>query len=152
MARNPAKSSEKPYICRTSLPSPDGREVYLSILGEPASKSNQRRFIPGAIPRFIKSAKALHYTDSFISQARLQSKSSPLEGSLKLSADIYYASHRPDLDESLIMDALQKAEIINNDRQIVWKDIRRFIDRANPRSRIIIKEIEWDFDKPILER
>ena len=49
---------------------------------------------------------------------------------------IHYASRRPDLDESLIMDALQAALIIGNDRQIKAKVVLWALDRENPRSEI----------------
>jgi Holliday junction resolvase RusA-like endonuclease len=49
---------------------------------------------------------------------------------------IFYASRRPDLDESLIMDALQAALVIGNDRQIKAKVVLWGLDRKNPRSEI----------------
>ena len=55
-----------------------------------------------------------------------------------MTSTIYYASRRPDLDESLIMDGLQKAGILKNDRQIKEKHIYNRIDKVRPRAEIEI--------------
>ena len=78
----------------------------LIIFGEPASKANSRRVVKfGNMSRLIKSQKALDYSDAFKQQCpplgRLMS------GDIKMTMWIYYASRRPDLDESLILYLLQ---------------------------------------------
>lgn len=87
---------------------------------------------------FIKSAKAMSYTDA----ARLQVPVLPrlLRGPLKFTATIYYASRRPDLDESVILDVLQK-RIYQNDRQVEEKDVKRRLDKQNPRAEIRVEEL-----------
>ena len=106
-----------------------------TILGEPASKSNCSRIVRiGRKPRLIKSAKALTYVEKFCLQAPKISQ--PIEGDVLLWCQIHYASRRPDLDESLIMDALQAAEIIGNDRQIKAKIILWGLSRDNPSAEI----------------
>ena len=118
--------------------------VSFTIIGEPASKANSRVPIPriskagNPYVQFAKSAKALAY----VKAARLQVMPlrPMLEGPLAAHISIYYASRRPDLDESLIFDALQGV-IYKNDRQIVEKHIWRYLDRKNPRSHISIYEI-----------
>ena len=112
-----------------------------TILGEPASKSNQRQIVRmGGKPRLIKSKKALSYARWFQLQAQhgLQTPSidQPIEGDVLMWCRIFYASRRPDLDESLIMDALQAAAVIKNDRQIKAKVVLWALDRDNPRSEI----------------
>ncbi len=73
---------------------------------------------------------------------------------------IYYASERPDLDESLILDVLQdrfgksprkglprpmvQKGVYRNDRQVRWKDIRWAKDRANPRTEILVEPMQAD--------
>lgn len=113
------------------------KPIYLVIKGEPASKSNSRRLIwRGKTPAIIKSAKALSYSDAF----KLQTKPIEplLEGELAIDMNIYYATQRPDLDESLILDLLQGV-IYKNDRQVREKYIKHFIDRDNPRVEIWVK-------------
>lgn len=107
-----------------------------TILGEPCSKANSRIMIVNkGKRRCIKSANAQAYVDSFLWQVR-QSRWPCLEGNVMLICNIYYASYRKDLDESLIMDCLQKSGILNNDRQIKEKHIYHRIDKKNPRAQI----------------
>ena len=109
------------------------------ILGEPASKSNQRRIVlVGSAPRVIKSKKALDYLKGFSAQCpRLDPL---LEDDLELEVEVWFASRRPDLDGavSLVMDAMQGL-LYKNDRQV--KVIKAFwnLDRGNPRSRITLR-------------
>ena len=106
-----------------------------TILGEPASKSNSRQIVRmGGSPRLIKSKKALSYAQHFSLQAPRIGQ--PIMDDVLMWCRIFYASRRPDLDESLIMDALQAAQIIGNDRQIKAKIVLWALDRANPRSEI----------------
>ena len=108
-----------------------------TILGEPASKSNRRQIVKiGGKTRLIKSKKALAYAKEFHLQAPRMPLREPILGDVLLWCRIHYASRRPDLDESLIMDALQAAEIIKNDRQIKAKVVLWALDRENPRSEI----------------
>jgi Holliday junction resolvase RusA-like endonuclease len=112
--------------------------IELTVMGEPASKSNSSRIVfHGRKPRLIKSKKALSYV------AKLKEQVKPrklLEGDLEVSIDIYYASRRPDLDESLILDALQGL-LYKNDRQIKKKNIVWHLDRENPRAIIRVKTL-----------
>lgn len=112
------------------------QEVFFIVLGEPASKSNSRRLIwSGRRPRIIKSAKALSYLTAFQNQCPKLKKL--MDGDLLIEATIYYASRRPDLDESLILDAMQGL-IYKNDRQIKKKIISWGLDREKPRAEIRI--------------
>ena len=108
-----------------------------TILGEPASKSNRRQIGKiGGKTRLIKSNKALAYAREFHLQAPRMPLRQPILEDVVMWCRIHYASRRPDLDESLIMDALQAAEIIANDRQIKAKVVLWALDRENPRSEI----------------
>lgn len=115
-------------------------EMNLTILGEPCSKANSRIMIfKNGTPRCIKNAKAQAYVESFLWQMRSHIKNmrlAQLEGNVMLECNIYYASYRKDLDESLIMDCLQKSGILKNDRQIKEKHIYHRIDKKNPRAEI----------------
>ena len=113
------------------------------ILGEPASKANQRRAVFfGGTPRFIKSAKALAYVESFRQQASEQvarQVSQCLDGDLVITIHIWYASRRPDLDESLILDCLQGIAYVN-DRQVKEKHIFWHLDKECPRCEIEVQK------------
>lgn len=113
--------------------------ISLYILGEPASKANSRKFVFfGKTPRFIKSDKARAYAAEFVKQCP---PLSPLMvGDLRVTMRIFYASRRPDLDESLILDLMQGL-IYENDRQVKERHIYWGLDKDNPRAEIIVETI-----------
>lgn len=65
---------------------------------------------------------------------------SPFTGAVKVEIRTWYASRRPDLDESVILDCMQK-RIYLNDRQVVIKVIEWDLDPINPRSEITVTEL-----------
>jgi Holliday junction resolvase RusA-like endonuclease len=111
----------------------------LFILGEPASKANSRRVVKfGNMSRLIKSQKALNYSDTFRLQCPPLAKL--MTGDLRVSMRIYYATRRPDLDESLILDLMQGL-VYENDRQVKERHTYWGLDAENPRSEIIVEQI-----------
>ena len=105
--------------------------------GEPASKSNSRRLVMQKNkPRFIKSAKALSFVRTF--QTQLPVQDPLLEDNLSVTMTIYYASRRPDLDESVVLDAMQ-GFVYKNDRQIKEKHVFWGLDKENPRVEVAIE-------------
>jgi len=109
------------------------------IFGEPASKANSRRVVHyGGMSRLIKSAKALSYSDVFRQQCK--PLATLMKGDLRVTLHIFYASRRPDLDESLILDLMQGL-IYENDRQVKERHCYWGLDPENPRSEIIIEKI-----------
>lgn len=109
------------------------------IHGEPASKANSRKIVHiHGRPAIIKSDKARKYAADAELQVR---KCSPLlSGRLRATIRIYYATERPDLDESVILDVLQ-GRVYANDRQVRERHVYHGIDRQNPRAEILIEEI-----------
>ena len=109
------------------------------IFGEPASKANSRRVVRfGGMSRLIKSAKALSYSDAFKQQCK--PLATLMTGDLRVTLHIFYASRRPDLDESLILDLMQGL-IYENDRQVKERHCYWGLDPDNPRAEIIIERI-----------
>lgn len=109
--------------------------VKFTILGEPASKSNSRRWTGKFL---IKSEKALKYGEMFKQQCPVLD---PLmEGDLKVTIHIWYASRRPDLDPSLIFDLMQ-GMIYSNDRCLKEHHIFWHLDKENPRADIMVEKI-----------
>jgi Holliday junction resolvase RusA-like endonuclease len=88
---------------------------------------------------FIKSEKALRYCDTFNGQCPVLDDL--IEEDVVVDITIYYASRRPDLDESLILDLLQ-GKVYKNDRQVKEKHIRWGLDPKHPRSIITVKALE----------
>ena len=113
--------------------------LFLKIFGEPASKANSRKmvYVRGK-PMFIKSAKALAYAKAFKQQC---ASSEVFECDVAVTIRIWYASRRPDLDESLILDLLQEVAY-KNDRQVKEKHIYWGLDKENPRCEIEVSEIK----------
>jgi Holliday junction resolvase RusA-like endonuclease len=118
-------------------------ETTLVILGEPASKANSRRIVNirgRMVP--IKSQKALDYVTFLRSQAAAQ-MSAMIDGDLRVEMMIHYASRRPDLDESVILDALQGIAYAN-DRQVKQRMTYWGLDKDMPRAVIRITQCDLD--------
>lgn len=129
--------------------------ITLTILGEPASKANSRKIVNfGKRPASIKSDKARSYEKSAQLQIPAEAKRM-LTGKLRATIRVFYASERPDLDESVILDVLQakfegtgkdrvcvRKGVYLNDRQVREKHVFHAIDKANPRAEILIETLE----------
>lgn len=135
-------------------------KIALTILGEPASKANQRKLVTfgrgaNARPAIIKSEKARAYERDALKQipptCRLR-----LEGPVRVILRVFYASERPDLDESVILDVLQdryerdrhldqrvlvQHGVYRNDRQVREKHVFHGIDKANPRAEVEVEPL-----------
>lgn len=130
--------------------------ICFTILGEPASKANSRKIVTiGGKPSSIKSKKALAYEKSALMQVPINARQR-LTGQVSITLRIFYATERPDLDESLILDILQdryrksrfgdqqirelmQAGVYQNDRQVREKHVFHGIDKKNPRCEIEIQ-------------
>lgn len=156
---------EFPDLARESVF--DGVVIRFTILGEPASKANSRKVAKfGNRPAMlIKSDKARDYERDALAQIppryRVQ-----LTGPVCVTLHIFYASERPDLDESIVLDVMQdryrpekltkeqkaagvKAKrvlvqkgVYVNDRQVREKHVFHGIDRKNPRVEIVIEPLQ----------
>lgn len=134
--------------------------VRFTIMGEPASKANSRELVlmgkkgEKKRPALIKSEKARDYERD----AQLQIPSAAramFTGPVRVTLRIFYASERPDLDESIVLDVLQakyskvkdgprellRAGVYANDRQVREKHVYHAIDRANPRAEIEVEAL-----------
>jgi Holliday junction resolvase RusA-like endonuclease len=133
-----------------------------TIFGEPASKANSRQIVTiGGRPSSIKSKKARGYEHDALRQIPPAARQR-LEGPVCVTLRIFYASERPDLDESIVLDVLQdrwgKAErnpfdgkpgprplvqagVYRNDRQVREKHVFHGIDRKNPRTEVIVEPL-----------
>ncbi len=114
--------------------------VQFEVVGEPASKANSRKAVViRGKPAFIKSQKARDYVKAFGEQCPTLPEL--ITDDVLVEILIYYASRRPDLDESLILDCMQD-KIYKNDRQVKQKKIYWGLDKDNPRS--IIRIFKYD--------
>lgn len=136
--------------------------IRFTILGEPASKANSRQIVRIAgRPSSIKSKKARTYEQDALPQippaARVR-----LEGPVRVTLRMWYASERPDLDESIVLDVLQdrysrtvpinpivpgqrilvQSGVYRNDRQVREKHVFHAIDRKNPRVEVMVEPLQ----------
>ena len=115
------------------------QSLSIIIFGEPASKANSRRVVKfGNMSRLIKSQKALNYSEAFKQQC--PAIDPLMSGDIRMTLTIYYASRRPDLDESLILDLFQGL-VYENDRQVKERHVYWGLDPDKPRAEIIIDQI-----------
>lgn len=112
--------------------------MHYEIIGNPVSKANSRRIVRrGNRIASIKSAKGLAYESACIIQLRIQKgRREALRGPVGVEVTIWYSSRRPDLDPSIIFDCMQKAGVLENDRQIHEMLLHKELDKDNPRSEI----------------
>lgn len=106
------------------------------IYGSPQSKANSRQLVfKNGKTLFIKSNAAIAYLNDFYKQCPILN---PLfECDLTVEIDIYYQSRRNDVDDSLILDAMQQ-RVYRNDRQVRRRIITGYVDKDNPRAVISI--------------
>jgi Holliday junction resolvase RusA-like endonuclease len=137
-------------------------KIGLTILGQPCSKANSRQIVTiNDRPKPIKSKEAIAYERDALRQippaARVR-----LEGPVRVTMNLFYASERSDLDESIVLDVLQdrygkrdgpelgekgvrvllQAGVYRNDRQVREKHVYHGIDRANPRAEIVVEPLQ----------
>lgn len=104
------------------------------IHGHPPSKSNSYEIVNvGGRGTLAKTLQMRIYERDFGYQCTI--KGAKISVPFRLAVDVYFRSNRSDLDNSLkiILDCLQKYEVIVNDRQCVEIMARKFIDKEDPR-------------------
>ena len=115
-------------------------DITFTALGEPASKANSRKMVTiRGRPALIKSQKARDYVKQF--ELQCPQLEVPTTEDVQVEMMIYYASRRPDLDESLILDCMQ-CRIYKNDRQVKQKFIYWGLDKVNPRTIIRVRSCD----------
>lgn len=113
--------------------------LHFVVYGEPGTKANSRRLVAHhGKPRFIKSKKALDYAKLF--EMQCPQLDDLLDVDLFAFFRILYASRRPDLDESLLLDLMQ-GRIYRNDRSVRERHTIWGLDRECPRSEILLRPL-----------
>lgn len=144
-----------------------------TIYGQPCSKANSRRLVHipdgegGKRASFVKSKEALAYEREALRQIPPIYRKR-LEGPVRVTIRMFYATERPDLDESIVLDVLQdryakdkktgervlvQKGVYRNDRQVREKHVHHGIDRREPRAEIeiepIVEQAALALDKPL---
>jgi Holliday junction resolvase RusA-like endonuclease len=132
--------------------------ISFTILGQPCSKANSRRIVAfGDRPAIVKSTDALAYERDAVRQIPAHARQR-IEGPVRVTATLFYASERPDLDESIVLDVLQdryakrkrsddervllQPGVYRNDRQVWEKHVTKRIDATNPRAEIEVEALQ----------
>lgn len=89
--------------------------------------------------RTIKHEKAQQFERDFLYQVPAEYRNLALSQPLRFICTVYYPDRRQDLDVALVADLLQKAGVIENDRQLVEQHLYREVDKDNPRVEIILE-------------
>lgn len=124
--------------------------VTIRIPGQLYSKANSRRV--GVNPRTgkvmnIKKAEAIAWKNTAIMLMRMQGKELDPHGMLvplhkrlcyAVRVTTYYSTWMSDLDESLVWDALQEAQIFPNDSMIIEKRGSKWVSKEHPRTIVSI--------------
>jgi len=127
----------------------------ITVEGQPPRKSNQRQLVrrgrgAKARPMIIKSKEARAYVKKFeetISEIDQQQYGN-LDDHLRVDIIIWYTSRRPDLSVELILDCLEKAKVIKNDRYVREVHSYGFVDKKNPRVKIRLFRVHHERKPP----
>ena len=111
-----------------------------TLSGHLPSMKNGRRAVPcktkegRRFMRFIRSDEAQGWMETAARELMVvRPKGGPITADVTLYAEIYYRSRRSDLSTETLMDTLQLAGVIKNDRQIRRVIAEAFVDKDNPR-------------------
>lgn len=118
--------------------------IAFTVHGEAASKSNQRQMFQNRKTGRMfpaKSKKAHAFARMFLGQCPKLWE--PFQCDLLAMISIYYASQRPDLDETLVLDLMQPL-IYVNDRQVRRRHVTWGLDLQNPRVEVAL----WALPEP----
>ena len=114
------------------------------IIGQVPSKSNCYKIITLNGHGSLAKSKALkEYEKSFYLQCNIY-RNKNIKGLFELTINVYNSSQRPDLDNSfkIVLDCLQTAKAIENDRNCIKIVAQKFVDKLNPRVEFSLIEIK----------
>ena len=117
------------------------------IDGQPPRKSNSRKIVRNARtgkPMVIKSAKARAWVEGALIQipqeARLNLGS--LDHPVGILFHVYYKTRRPDLSVELILDTIEKAGVIANDRYVYEYHAFKEFSKDRPGVQVTVYGLE----------
>jgi len=111
------------------------------LLGAPKSGTNSKRIVRfGPRMALIKSKAAINWQSSLVAQLQQQYTEAPMQHTVALSLTFYRAKRVGDIDNPVkpVMDALEKAGVLLNDKQVCELHVVRSLDRANPRVELTL--------------
>ena len=119
-------------------------KIIETIYGQIIAKANHYQAVPGkgGTKRIIKDEKIRDYENSFISQCQIY-RNKHISSRFRLFVRVWYSSVRFDLDNSLktLLDCLQMAGAIENDKLCFQIEAEKRIDKYHPRVEFAILEV-----------
>lgn len=114
------------------------------IHGQIVAKANHYMSVPGrgGTKRIIKDEKIRAYEHSFMQQCRIY-RNRGISSRFRLFVRVFHSSVRFDLDNSLktLLDCLQMAGAIRDDKLCFQIEAEKHIDRYHPRIEFAIQEV-----------
>jgi len=114
------------------------------IHGQIIAKANHYQAVPGksGAKRIIKDGKIRAYERSFMQQCRIY-RNRRISGRFRLFVRVFHSSVRFDLDNSLktLLDCLQMAGAITDDKLCFQIEAEKKIDRYHPRIEFALLEV-----------
>lgn len=125
----------------------DGRPGVMTILGNPATKKNSPRILKrrNGVRFVAPSAASVAWTEYAVLQLNRQTTGKTQTRPVHVEAHFYRKRNVGDLDNycSALGDALQKARVIENDKQIKsWDGTRLHVDAVRPRIELAVWVME----------
>lgn len=115
-----------------------------TIHGQIIAKANHYQAVPGkdGTKRIIKDEKIRAYERSFIEQCRIY-RNRRISSRFRLFVRVWHSSERFDLDNSLktLLDCLQMAGAITNDKLCYQIEAEKRIDKYHPRIEFALLEV-----------
>jgi hypothetical protein len=140
VAAAPSRPPE-PAPLGPSMPGPASPLWSGVIRGEPTPRSRMLDvFIADGTPHLIKSRPARVWQNRAMPQLLNRRPERPLAVELVLDCRVWSAAARP-IDETLVVDVLERAAIIAHAGQIREKHICTAVDRADPRVAVTLTRL-----------
>lgn len=122
--------------------------IRLNIAGQPPRKSNSRRIVTNkrtGKPMLVKSAEALRWMKEASLQVPVHFRLGlgSVDRPLSVTCWVRYRTRRPDLSIELVLDMLQKAGVISDDRHVYEFHAFKEFDKDNPGVEVLIEERRW---------
>jgi Holliday junction resolvase RusA-like endonuclease len=127
--------------------------ISIWIDGQPPRKSNSRQIVINrrtGKPFSIKSAEARRWVQDAILQIPAKDKRAvgSQDSPIAITFTVVYSSRRPDLSTELVLDMLEEAGVISNDRHVYERHSYKLFDKDNPGVGIAIQAMDGKAGKP----
>ena len=126
------------------------KELCFWIEGQPPRKSNSRQIVTNrrtGKPMIMKSPAAQAWVKDAFRQisGKHKLKLGSRERPVSVTCFVLYRDRRPDLSVELILDVLEEAEVLSNDRHVYVSVGYKLFSKKRQGVLILVTEVEKDF-------